>query len=164
MHEPDVRMDIKVTLFDINARKECFYFKSTNRKFFTESLQTLPMLATSLFSSSSGNICGSPQRKAGICRTQEGREGTWPGQGSQRGPGAAAGWSRAAFRQQWLWVWHRRRRLLGASAWSEKTSSRSAGRHHDISVNRCLFFFKNKTSPLHAAHCILFPRLRMLLK
>lgn len=134
----------------------CFYLKSPNRKFFTESLHTLPMLATSLYSSSSGSICGSPQRKAGICRTQEGREGTWPGQGSQRGPGAAAGWSRAAFRQQWLWVWHRRRRLLGASAWSEKTSSRSAGRHHDISVKGLFFFFLKKQNIAPCMLLILF--------
>lgn len=40
------------------------------------------MLATSLFSSS-GSICGSPQRRAGFCRTQEGREGTWPGQAKE---------------------------------------------------------------------------------
>lgn len=102
-------------------------------------------------SSSSCSIRGSPQRRAGICRTQAGREGTWPGQGSQRGPGAAAGWSRAAYRQQWQWVWHQRRRLLGASAWREKTSSRSAGRHDHITVKGLLHqpphaFFYNPIS------------------
>lgn len=71
-------------------------------------------------------------------RAREGRQGKgrgpWPGHGTRRGPGAAAGWSRAAFTQQWLWVWHRRRRLLGASAWSGRTSSRSAGRRHDTDL------------------------------
>lgn len=147
-----MRMDIKVSILDINDQTQKaeggLIWKAQPEVTYLFP-QTLRMLATSLFSSSSGSIRGSPQRWAGICRTQEGREGTWPGQGSQRAPGATAGWSRGAFRQQWLWVWHRRRRLLGASAWSEKTSSRSAGRHHDMTVKGL------SDQPLHAARFII---------
>lgn len=145
-------MEIKVSLRD-NAHcliSRCFILKGFRPEVGDWTVSNLPLIVCILsFSSSSrGSIRGSPQRTAGVWRTQgPPREGSWPGHGSRRGPGAAAGWSRAAFRQQWLWVCHRKGRLLGASVWSEKTSSRFAGIHHITTPSTCWIYLQ-----IHSAH------------